>query len=139
MCQILRLRGDCSNNISGCSKTHYQNTNNLPVPANTAGMTLITSTGTTQTTTTATTSGYMSKWVRNLLGTLLTEAQVSLLAHGPNFVVAPRQPPYGEYITVVEQACLKLEPHSAEELRAEMRGSLRHSQNPKRNMTKEEV
>ena len=106
--------------------------------------TSITPTGASQTTTTttmtaATTSGYVSKWVRNLSGTPLTEAQVSLLAHGPNFAVAPRHPPYGECITVVEQACLKLESHSAEELRAEMRGALRHSQNPKSNITKQEV
>ena len=66
----------------------------------------------------------------------LTEAQVSLLVHGPNFAVAPRYPPYWEYITAVEQACLKLEPNSAEELRAEMRGALKHSQNPKSNITK---
>ena len=73
------------------------------------------------------------------IGYPLTEAQVSLLVHGPNFAVAPRHPLYGEYNTAVEQACLKLEPHSAEELRAEMRGALRHSKNPKRNITKEEV
>ena len=103
LCQRLRLRGDCSNNISGCSKTHHQYTDNLTVPANTTDITSIPSTGTSQTTT-ATTSGYVSKWVRNLLGTPLTEAQVSLLAHGPNFAVAPRHPPYGEHITMDEQA-----------------------------------
>ena len=40
---------------------------------------------------------------------------------------------------MIEWACLKLEPHNAEELRAEMRGALRHSQNPKSNITKQEV
>ena len=40
---------------------------------------------------------------------------------------------------MIEQACLKLEPHNAEELRAEMRGALIHSQNPKSNITKQEV
>ena len=44
-----------------------------------------------------------------------------------------------EYITVIEQACMKLEPHNAEELRAEMRGAQRNSQEPKRNITKQEV
>ena len=34
---------------------------------------------------------------------------------------------------------MKLEPHNAEEFRAEMRGSLRNSQEPKRNITKQEV
>ena len=102
-----------------------------------------TSTGASQTiittTTTATTSRCVNKWVRNLLSTPLTEAQISLLVRGPNSAVAPRHPPYGEYITMVDQACLKLEPHSAEEHRAEMRGALKHSQNPKRNITKQEV
>ena len=47
----------------------------------------------TTTVMTATTNGYVNKLVRNLLGTPLTEAQVSLLVHGPNFAVAPRHPP----------------------------------------------
>ena len=47
--------------------------------------------------------------------------------------------PHGEYITVIEQACMKLKPHNAEERRAEMRGALRHSQEHKRNITKQEV
>ena len=40
----------------------------------------------------------MEKWVKNLSGVPLTMAQVSLLAHGPNFAAAPRHPPYVEYI-----------------------------------------
>ena len=47
--------------------------------------------------------------------------------------------PHGEYITAIEQACMKVEPHNAEELRAEMRGALRNSQEPTRNITKQEV
>ena len=39
----------------------------------------------------------------------------------------------------MEQACLKLKPHNAEELRAEIRGALRHAHNPRRNITKEEA
>ena len=73
------------------------------------------------------------------IGSPLTEAQVSLLAHGSNFAITPRSLPHGEYITAVEQACLSLEPHNAEELRAEIRGSLRHAHNPRRNITKEEA
>ena len=34
---------------------------------------------------------------------------------------------------------MKIEPHNAEELRAEMRGALRHSQNPKSNISKQEA
>ena len=51
----------------------------------------------------------------------------------------PQKPPYGEYITVVEQACLNLEPHNAEELRAEIRETFRHAHNPRKNITKEEA
>ena len=47
--------------------------------------------------------------------------------------------PHGEYITAIEQACLKLEPHNAEELRATMRGALRNSHEPTSNITKQEV
>ena len=47
--------------------------------------------------------------------------------------------PHDDYITVIEQACLKLEPHNAEELRATMRGALRNSQEPTSNITKQEV
>ena len=38
---------------------------------------------------------YTRRWVRNLLSTPLTEAQFSLLGHGPNFTIAPRHPPWG--------------------------------------------
>ena len=38
---------------------------------------------------------YIRRWVRNLSSTPLTEAQFSLLAHGPNFAIAPRHPPMG--------------------------------------------
>ena len=55
------------------------------------------------------------------------------------FAVAPRHPPYGDYITAIEQACLKLELHNVEKLRATMRGALRNSQEPTRNITKQEV
>ena len=77
--------------------------------------------------------------MRNLSGVSLTKAQMSLLAYGPNFAIAPKHPPYGDYITAVEQACLNLEPHNAEELRAEIRGALRHSHKSGSNITKEEA
>ena len=137
-----RSRGGQSNNLDGHSKVYHSNTCILTVPATTA--TTTTSAATTSTTsagtkTTTTTTMYSIKGVRNLLGTPLMEAQVSLLVHGPNFAVAPRHRPYWDYITMVQQACLNLEPHSAEELRAEIRGALKHSKNPKRNISKEEV
>ena len=38
---------------------------------------------------------FTKRWVKNLSSTPLTEAQFSLLAHGPNFAIAPRHPPWG--------------------------------------------
>ena len=55
------------------------------------------------------------------------------------FCFSSQTPPYGEYITEVELAFQNLEPHSAEELRAEIRGALKHSHNPRKNITKEEA
>ena len=54
-----------------------------------------TATSTITSATTTTTNGYVNKWVRNLSGTPLTEAQVSLLVHGPNSAVALRHPLWG--------------------------------------------
>ena len=68
----------------------------------------------------------------------LTEAPVSLLAHGPNFAIAPRSPPLGEHIIAVEQACLSLKPYEVEELKAEIRGALKHSYTARNRITKEE-
>ena len=55
------------------------------------------------------------------------------------FCYSSQKPPYGEYITTLEQACLNLEPHNAEELRAEIRRALIHAHNPRRKITKEEA
>ena len=81
----------------------------------------------------------IQKWVKNLSGVLFTKAQTLLLTHGPNSAVEPRHPPYGDYIAAIEQACMKLEPHNAEELRAEIRGVLRNLQPSRSNISKEEI
>ena len=70
------------------------------------------------------------KWVINLSSKPLTPAQRSVLAKGPNFVVAPKQPPNLEYITAIEAACTKLSQQDAEELRAEVNRVLRSSNPP---------
>ena len=76
------------------------------------------------------------KWVINLSSKPLTPAQRSVLAKGPNFAVAPKQPPNLEYITAIEAACTKLSQQDAEELRAEVNRVLRSSHPPKPNLTK---
>ena len=69
------------------------------------------------------TTPHTDKWVKNLSRAPLTKVQVSLLARGPNFAIAPRPWTHKEYITTtVDQACLSLEPYKTEELRAEIRG-----------------
>ena len=103
-----RIRGGCSNNKSGCSKTQHQNNNStvaiddiIETTTSTTNnaFTVTSDTGSTATTTTtatttgmATTNDYVRKWVKNLSGTPLTEAQVSLLVHGPNFAIASSTP-----------------------------------------------
>ena len=67
------------------------------------------------------------KWVINLSSKPLTQAQRSVLAKGPNFVVTPRHPPNLEYITAIETACTKLSQQDAEELRADIYGVLSSS------------
>ena len=82
-----------------------------------------------------------NKWVKNLSSKPLTEEQVRLLAQGPKFVIRPRQPPVGEYIVAVEQACSRLRQGEADELRVEVKKALKKTQNTPRtpsNITREE-
>ena len=126
---------------SGCSKYQQNHTCMAQITAKTpcASTSPTTSITSTESSVETTTTEWSNKWVKNLSEIPLTEAQVSLLAHSPQFSYSSQKPPYGEYITAVEQACLNLEPHNAEELRAEIRGALKHTHNPRRNITKEEA
>ena len=65
------------------------------------------------------------KWVINLSSKPLTQAQWSVLAKGPNFVVTPRHPPNLGYITAIETACTKLSQQDEEECRADINRILR--------------
>ena len=97
-----RFRGDWSKQelTNGFSNTRYKEQGET-LPADTTTSTeetpeTTTNSATTNTTTTdTTTKEYINRWVRNLSSTPLTEVQVSLLVHGPNFVVAPRHSPMG--------------------------------------------
>ena len=79
-----------------------------------------------------------NKWVINLSNTPLTPAQGSLLAKGPNFAVAPKNP-NGDYISAIESVCHKLTEQDVEELRADINGLLRRVQTPKPNLNKAEI
>ena len=67
------------------------------------------------------------------------QAQASLLAHGPGYAVTSKHPLYGDYIVAIEKACGTMEPNSAEELRAEIRGALKQTHPTRRNINREEV
>ena len=77
-------------------------------------------------------------WVINFSKTPLTNAQQSLLSHGPNFVIVPREPPTCEYIAATEKACLQLAQGKAEELRGEVKALLRKDHKVKTNISREE-
>ena len=78
------------------------------------------------------------KWFRNLSSTPLTKDQESLLAHRPKFAITSKQPPVGEYIAALEQACTKLNQGESEELRVEVKMALKKARRPPANMSKEE-
>ena len=82
-----------------------------------------------------------SKWVKNLSNTPLTEEQARLMAWGPKFVIRPRKPPVREYVVAVEQTCSRLSQGEADELRVEVKKTLKRTQQIPRatsNITREE-
>ena len=79
------------------------------------------------------------KWVHNLSKTPLTEAQERALAHGPNFVIAAKEPPVSDYISQIEKACQQLKQGKAEELRGEIKQIFKKTQPPKPNIMREEA
>ena len=82
-----------------------------------------------------------SKWVKNLSDTPLTEEQEKLLARGPKFVIRPNKLTVREYIAAVEQACSRLSQGEADELRVEVKKTLKkthHTPRTTSNITREE-
>ena len=77
-------------------------------------------------------------WVRNFSKTPLTDAQQCLLAHGPNFVLVPREPPTCEYIAATEKVCQQLTQGKAEELRGEIKSLLKKDHKIKPNIPRDE-
>ena len=63
------------------------------------------------------------------------------MAWGPKFVIGPRKPPVREYIAAVEQACSRLSQGEVDELRVEVKRTLKKTQHTPRttsNITREE-
>ena len=137
LCQKSKTKGGCSkqhpgdhSNYTGL-KAHNKRNEARILPAVTAN--------TTTTTRDTADSRINEKWVINLSSSPLTQAQASLLAHGPGYAVTPKHPPYGDYIAAIEKACSTMEPNRAEELRAEIRGALRKTHSTRSNINREEV
>ena len=82
-----------------------------------------------------------SRWVINLSSTPLTKDQERLLAHGPKFVITPRETPVKEYKAATEQACMKMEQGKQEEFRVEVKRLLIKDQNNQKqaNVSREEL
>ena len=76
------------------------------------------------------------KWVINLSSKPLTQAQRSVLAKSPNFLVTTRHPPNLEHIMAIESVCTKLCQQDPEEFRAEIKKSPKVFPPPKPNLTK---
>ena len=68
------------------------------------------------------------RWVRNISSTPLTEAQIKLLSHGPNYTVVPKNPPIIEFIATIEKGCTSLQPGKVEELRGEVKANIKKMQ-----------
>ena len=83
-------------------------------------------------------SNQNNKRVVNLYSVPLTPAQESLLTKGPNFALAPLNPPNVKFISAIESVCQTLSDQDAQGLRAETNCLLRKAKTPKSNMTKEE-
>ena len=77
-------------------------------------------------------------WVRNTWSTLLTEAQVKLISHGPNYAVVPSSPPIVEYVAFIEQVCTALKQGETGELGGEVKTIIKKIQPPKYSLTREE-
>ena len=75
-------------------------------------------------------------WVKNLSSTPLTKDQIKALAHGPNYAIVPRNPPLGDYIAAIENACNQLPQGKAEELRGEIKSVMKRIHPPRSNITR---
>ena len=129
-------RCGCSNTIHSSKGDHsYPNTNNNIQ----SGIQSKTNTESTTTTTSTTrTTNTTSKWVINISDKPLTEEEEKLLAHGPTFVILPKNPPIIQYVAAIEQACTKLEEGKAEEFRVQVKAAIQKIHKPKSNITREE-
>ena len=70
-----------------------------------------------------------NRWVVNLSDIRLEPEADSLLKKGLNFAVTPKQIPIDEFITAAEEACQRLKPAEADQLRTETVKALKKIKN----------
>ena len=80
----------------------------------------------------------LKKWVVNVSKYDLKDAESKVLSRGLNFAVAPEKVPKEEYVVATEEACKLLPPAEAEQLRAQIAGTLKQAKPPKPNISKEQ-
>ena len=120
-----------SSNRGGCSNTIHSSKGDCSYPNNNNNI----QSGTQSKTNTKSTT---IKWVINISHKPLSTEEEKLLAHGPNFVVVPKNPPIIQYVATIEQACTKLEEGQAEEFRVHIKVTIQKIQKPKPNITMKE-
>ena len=132
-------KGSCSKVVNMQRYMHQSGTGNSRKTASTtaATPTPINDPENLRPTSTTSTVG-KSKWVINMSTQPLTDTQEKLLAHGPNYAIASRSPPIGEYIAAVEQTCQSLTQGEADEMRAEIKAVIKKSHPPRPNISREE-
>ena len=72
----------------------------------------------------------VTKWVVTISSSPLTPAQESLSSKGPNFALAPTNPPNVEFILAVESVCQRLSELDAQELQVGNQLLTKKGQNP---------
>ena len=81
----------------------------------------------------------LKKWVVNLSKYALSDSETSALAKGLNFAITPKQPPVDEYVVAIEQACQKLKPNEADQLRSKAVNIISTTKLPTANVSKQET
>ena len=139
---LIKFERLCQKTKGGCSKQHPGGRSNhagFRAQSNEVRtLPAVTSITTTTSTTSRDSADVIDKerWVINLSSAPMTQVQASLLAHVPGYAVTPK---HGDYISAIDKACNTMEPNSAEELRVEIRGALKHTHPTRSNINRENV
>ena len=81
----------------------------------------------------------ISKWVKNCSQRILNDPELSVLAKGVNFAVAPTKIPVVDIVTSTESVCRKLSDREAGELRSKVANLLSRPRKIESNLSKDEL